>query len=475
MPGRGRVFNAQTFESDVTVNGSVVTVGTVNGRDIAADAAHITSTVNPHSVTKTQVGLGNVLDVIQIPASEKGVANGVASLNGSGKVPANQLSLSNVDYVGTWNASTNDPALADGVGTQGNYYVVSTSGSTSIDGITDWVSGDWIIFNGSVWQKSDNTDQVTSVAGRSGVVTLFGADITDFSSVFTTNFATKATTDLTEGTNLYYTEARVNANSTVVANVAHKDTSSGNPHSVTHTEVGSATAQWNASKFQGVDVSSDTVTNKDILRYDSTSSKFELFKAYDEDLSAQFEDDFYGSELSKLWLVGSDGETSTIDLFDSIGGQVQLTSGTTVSNYMELKTDKTAVTSASNASMKFRLKLSHTTNTTVTMGAIADADHYVQFIYDNSTAGNWKCKIKDSISTEAEFDALVVGDLSWHIFEIKMSSSSIDFYIDGVLKATIPGIIPTPNMKIFVNQTAKTVDSRNILLDYVKVIGDREA
>jgi len=61
--------------------------------------------------------------------------------------------LGALNYKGTWNASTNTPTLASGVGTQGDYYVVSVAGSTNLDGITNWGVGDWATFNGSVWQR----------------------------------------------------------------------------------------------------------------------------------------------------------------------------------------------------------------------------------------------------------------------------------------------------------------------------------
>lgn len=61
--------------------------------------------------------------------------------------------LGALNYKGTWNASTNTPALASGVGTQGDYYVVSVDGATDLDGITNWGVGDWAAFNGSVWQR----------------------------------------------------------------------------------------------------------------------------------------------------------------------------------------------------------------------------------------------------------------------------------------------------------------------------------
>lgn len=82
-----------------------------------------------------------------------------------------------LDYQGTWNASTNSPTLASGVGTNGFYYVVSVDGSTNLDGITDWKAGDWAIFNGTAWQKIDQSwaiaganNNITSMSGLTGPI-----------------------------------------------------------------------------------------------------------------------------------------------------------------------------------------------------------------------------------------------------------------------------------------------------------------
>ncbi len=82
-----------------------------------------------------------------------------------------------VTYKGTWDAATNTPTLASGTGTQGDYYVVNVPGSTNLDGITDWAVGDWAIFNGTVWEKVDNTDAVSSVNGQVGTVVLNAANV----------------------------------------------------------------------------------------------------------------------------------------------------------------------------------------------------------------------------------------------------------------------------------------------------------
>jgi hypothetical protein len=59
--------------------------------DDAPVTSHIANTSNPHSVTKTQIGLENVDNIQQIPLSQKGAINGVAELNASGFVKNTQL------------------------------------------------------------------------------------------------------------------------------------------------------------------------------------------------------------------------------------------------------------------------------------------------------------------------------------------------------------------------------------------------
>jgi predicted heme/steroid binding protein len=87
--------------------------------------------------------------------------------------------VSGVSFRGTWNASTNTPALASGVGTGGHYYVVSVAGSTTLNGVSSWSVGDWVVFNGvsSAWQRVPNTQLVSSVNGLTGAVSLTSTDV----------------------------------------------------------------------------------------------------------------------------------------------------------------------------------------------------------------------------------------------------------------------------------------------------------
>ena len=152
------------------------------------------------AITNTQVsGLGTA------STKDAGAALGVATLDASGKVPVSELPaavLGALSYQGTWDASTNTPTLTSSVGTKGYYYVVSVAGSTNLNGITDWLVGDWAVYNGTAWQKVDNTDAVTSVNGFTGAVSL-------------------TTTNIAEGTNLYYTDVRARASNSAGTGISY--------------------------------------------------------------------------------------------------------------------------------------------------------------------------------------------------------------------------------------------------------------
>lgn len=126
----------------------------------------------------THVALPNPHTQYQL-SSQKGIANGYASLDGGGTVPLSELPssvLGALSYQGAWDALTNTPPLVSGVGVKGYYYVVNIAGSTNLDGITDWKIGDWAVFNGAAWEKVDNTESVVTVFGRTGVITATAGD-----------------------------------------------------------------------------------------------------------------------------------------------------------------------------------------------------------------------------------------------------------------------------------------------------------
>jgi len=148
---------------------------------------------------------------LKLNTSLKGAANGLAELDADGKVPTTQLPAAMVGaltYKGTHDASTGSyPASPS----QGWYYVVSVAGTISA---VDYEVGDWMVYNGTSWDKLDNSDKVSSVNGQTGAVVLTTTNISEGTNLywtsgrFDTAFGGKTTTNLAEGTNLYYTQAR---------------------------------------------------------------------------------------------------------------------------------------------------------------------------------------------------------------------------------------------------------------------------
>jgi hypothetical protein len=173
------VLNIPQYQAQGSYITSLTGEATASGPG-SASVTLSTSAVTGKVLTGLNVTGGTVLATDSILTAFGKLQNQVNGLAGG------------VTYQGAWNASTNSPSLTSSVGTKGYYYVVSVAGSTNLNGITDWKLGDWAIFNGTAWEKVDNTDAVVSVNGFTGAVSL-------------------TTTNIAEGTNLYYTDTRARA------------------------------------------------------------------------------------------------------------------------------------------------------------------------------------------------------------------------------------------------------------------------
>lgn len=146
------------------------------------------------TVTDVELGyLSGVTSAVQtqlndkISNSEKGAANGVATLGADGKLPSSQLTLEAFEYKGVYNASTNTPTKANGTGNTGDVYHVEVAGSVDFGaGAISFSVGDKLVYNGTTWEKWSLTDSVSSVFGRTGAVT---AQSGDYSASQVTNVA----------------------------------------------------------------------------------------------------------------------------------------------------------------------------------------------------------------------------------------------------------------------------------------------
>ena len=160
----------------------------------ASDLNEIKTVVNNNgnelSTAQSDISSNTSALALKENLSAKNTANGYAGLDGSTLVPLSLLPdsvKSGSEYKGSWNANTNTPALADGSGTNGDFYLVDTAGSQDLgSGTIVFEVGDTVIYNGTtgVWGKIGRADLVQSVNGLQGVVVLTESDIPSIAATY---------------------------------------------------------------------------------------------------------------------------------------------------------------------------------------------------------------------------------------------------------------------------------------------------
>lgn len=207
--GVGRELQSSSALEPIFKTISVSSNGSDNGTKITEVSGKFDFNAKKLSNVAAGSASGEVLTFELIGAN-----SGIAPLDSGGKVPVANLPNSIMEYQGVYNATTNTPTLVDGTGNTGDVYKVSVAGA----GVNSlgFVVGDYAIYNGSTWEKAHSgADAVVSVNGASGVVVLTTTNIAEGTNLyytsarFSTAFAAKTTDDLTEGsTNLYFTTTR---------------------------------------------------------------------------------------------------------------------------------------------------------------------------------------------------------------------------------------------------------------------------
>ena len=177
-----------------TNSSGVVSVDTNSYQPLDADLTAIAGLSGTSGLLKKTAANTWSLDTTSyVSTSQKGVANGIASLDSNGKVPTSQLPdsvVGSMEYKGTFNATSG--STISGL-EKGWYYICSTAGTKNPDGTTGpsdgYSVGDWAVYNGSAdgWSKIDNDGKVTSVNNKVGAVTLTYSDVGALAS--TTKYA----------------------------------------------------------------------------------------------------------------------------------------------------------------------------------------------------------------------------------------------------------------------------------------------
>lgn len=153
-----------------------------------------------------------------------GKANGVATLDENGRIPYSQLPESAMEFKGTWDASTNTPALADGTGDTGDFYVVSVAGTQNLgNGDIKFLENDRVIYSEGVWSKLSAGDvrTVNNIQPTDGDITLTGDNI-NFSASDTTKVSAKVTSHIAATTDVHGATTENTPNTIVLRNSTGK-------------------------------------------------------------------------------------------------------------------------------------------------------------------------------------------------------------------------------------------------------------
>jgi len=118
---------------------------------------------------------------------------------------ANWISVNGENYKGSWNASTNIPVLADGIGITGDNYLVSVAGSQNLgSGTIAFALGDLIIYDGTIWKKGGISYTPEDLANKStdGTMTANSATLYPSQSAVVTYTTTSLSTKQDSNLNL---------------------------------------------------------------------------------------------------------------------------------------------------------------------------------------------------------------------------------------------------------------------------------
>ena len=164
---------------------------------------HVGNKENPHGVTKAQVGLGSVDNVQQIPLSQKGVVNGVATLDANGKVPVKQMpetkTINGASIFGSGNLqlSASLYKIVDALPTTGidtsKIYLVPASATTAKNNKTEYIYlGDPNkAYDESKWEKLGDEQKSSTITTPGGSITVDTA----FDTTSSNPIANKTVTD----------------------------------------------------------------------------------------------------------------------------------------------------------------------------------------------------------------------------------------------------------------------------------------
>lgn len=163
-----------------TVNYQLVvdTMGSIVPMEIANPAGTVAGKViellKYENKVDSEIVRATAAEALKEDKSKKNAASGYCPLDANVKVPFANIPdsiLGQLEYQGVWDAAAGTFPTATG---SGQYWIASSNGTGAT---ASYSTGDWAVYNGTAFDKVDNSDAVFSVNGRMGNVVLEKSDV----------------------------------------------------------------------------------------------------------------------------------------------------------------------------------------------------------------------------------------------------------------------------------------------------------
>lgn len=171
--------NIATNAANISTNaGAISDLETLSGSPGSTDHGTFSGTTIPDGST-TKDALQSLETAVEgkVDTSSVGAPGGVASLDGTGRIPSAQLPVTAMEFKGSFDPTGPTPNLTNGTGDAGDFYRVSVAGSHDFGaGSVSLDIGDSVIYNGSVWEKYDEQTLADTDSLPEGATNLYYTD-----------------------------------------------------------------------------------------------------------------------------------------------------------------------------------------------------------------------------------------------------------------------------------------------------------
>jgi len=471
--------------SAVTVDdsGNIATSGTVDGRDVSADGStldsHVASTANPHSVTKTQVGLGNVENLkVNLTATVDPTAgddSGDGYAVGSRWVNVTDdrewTCLDAALTAAVWQQVTaNDTVPAqffDGYDATGGVDIsfgwtdvpldterkkdapflhIGSSAEVEID-----ETDTYLVLGRMGWEQTGNNSRSavkvrlvldtgggyvevpgTLSVGYSRQISQ-GEDSVSFSAVMALSDGNKIKLQGSRHSGNGIIETLADGSSLVIVRIKGEKGDQGPPGSGTTLTMKDASGDLANTPHSALKVTGAGATFVD---EGSGVAALNIPGAPEIDEPENFED--WIAAVGPRWYHNG-------AILEEPGGVVRLTTSGASGDNKDFGESARSWKAANKFHFRCKTKLGQTANCYVEIGFANFSTGHYAFFSNDGTAGAWRSRTRDG-STYENTDSVGTPDTSYHLFEIIADGSEIVFKIDNVTVATHTTNLPSDAM-----------------------------